>query len=112
MLHACMELLDADSCRGTVPMEPPMSNGSMLLYGPFIYKKKVLEYVLRFLVCSLWGSLHTKSPPYDFLNLYVACLYSMQAPGIPKVRWYIICPALRVKHVNRHGCCTVVNSRA
>ena len=24
-----MELLDTDSCRGTVPMEPPMSNGSM-----------------------------------------------------------------------------------
>jgi hypothetical protein len=25
----CMELLDTDSCRGTVPMEPPMSNSSM-----------------------------------------------------------------------------------
>ena len=24
-----MELLDTDSCRGTVPMEPPMSNSSM-----------------------------------------------------------------------------------
>ncbi len=24
-----MEQLDTDSCRGTVPMEPPMSNGSM-----------------------------------------------------------------------------------
>ena len=25
----CIELLDTDSCRGTVPMEPPMSNSSM-----------------------------------------------------------------------------------
>jgi hypothetical protein len=24
-----IELLDTDSCRGTVPMEPPMSNSSM-----------------------------------------------------------------------------------
>jgi hypothetical protein len=24
-----MELLDTDSCRGIVPMEPPMSNSSM-----------------------------------------------------------------------------------
>jgi hypothetical protein len=27
--QTCIELLDTDSCRGTVPMEPPMSNSSM-----------------------------------------------------------------------------------
>ena len=30
------------------------------------------------------GSPHTKPPPYDFLNLYGACL---QAPRTPKVKW-------------------------
>ena len=29
-----MELLDTDSCRGTVPMEPPMSNSSMRHQNP------------------------------------------------------------------------------
>jgi hypothetical protein len=29
-----MELLDMDSCRGTVPMEPPMSNCSMRHQNP------------------------------------------------------------------------------
>ncbi len=27
--RCCIELLGTDSCRGTVPMEPPMSNSSM-----------------------------------------------------------------------------------
>jgi hypothetical protein len=30
----CMELLDTDSCRGTVPMEPPMSSSSMHHQNP------------------------------------------------------------------------------
>jgi hypothetical protein len=29
-----MELLDTDSCRGTVPMEPPMSTSSMRHQNP------------------------------------------------------------------------------
>jgi hypothetical protein len=29
-----IELLDTDSCRGTVPMEPPMSNSSMRHQNP------------------------------------------------------------------------------
>jgi hypothetical protein len=29
-----MELLDTDSCRGTIPMEPPMSNSSMRHQNP------------------------------------------------------------------------------
>jgi hypothetical protein len=30
----CMEQLDTDSCRGTVPMEPPMPNCSMHHQNP------------------------------------------------------------------------------
>jgi hypothetical protein len=29
-----MELLDTDSCRGTIPMDPPMSNSSMSHQDP------------------------------------------------------------------------------
>jgi hypothetical protein len=32
----CIDPLGTDSCRGTVPMEPPMSNGSMRHREPII----------------------------------------------------------------------------
>ena len=33
------------------------------------------------------GSLHTKPAPYDFLNLYGACL---QAPRTPKFKYIVV----------------------
>jgi hypothetical protein len=47
---------------------------------PPIYVKLVGLPVLSVLTM---GSLHTKPPPYDFLNLYGACL---QAPRTPKMK--------------------------
>ena len=47
---------------------------------PPIYVKMVGLTVLSMLIM---GSLHTKPPPYDFLNLYGACLH---APRTSKVR--------------------------
>ena len=47
---------------------------------PLIYEKLVGLPVLSVLTM---GILHTKPPPYDFLNLYGACL---QAPRTPKIK--------------------------
>jgi hypothetical protein len=45
-------------------------------------KKKEVYRFLPLLSVLTMGSRHTKPPPYDFLNLYGACL---QAPMTPKV---------------------------
>jgi hypothetical protein len=46
-----------------------------------IYGETVVLTVLSVLIV---GSLHTNPPPYEFLNLYGACL---QAPRTPKFRY-------------------------
>ena len=54
--------------------------GQLQVPEPPIYVKMVGLTVLRVLTMEIP---HTKPPPYDFLNLYGACL---QAPWTPKVK--------------------------
>ena len=52
----CMELLDTDSCRGTVPMEPPMSNNSMRHQNPDLDFDDTL-IILQGALCTIAASL-------------------------------------------------------
>jgi hypothetical protein len=54
--RCCIDPLGTDSCRGTVPMEPPMSNGSMQHQNPNLdldYTRKILQ----------WASCTIAAPP-------------------------------------------------
>ena len=68
------------------PWYPPITwwcnIGQLLIVPePPIYEKMVDITVPNVLII---GSPHTKPPPYDFLNLYGACLH---APRTPKVKY-------------------------
>ena len=54
-----MELLDTDSCRGTIPMEPPMSNSSMRPQNPdldFDDTGHFLQGALCTIAARAWGA--------------------------------------------------------
>jgi hypothetical protein len=64
-----MELLNTDSCRETVPMEPPMSNSSMRHQNPvgdFDNTGQILQ-----------GALCTIAAAHDLLNLLYCPVWTM-----------------------------------
>jgi hypothetical protein len=64
-----------------VPLYPGGAIRSIYMYLSRLFMQKLVG--LTVFSVLIMGVYHTKPPPYDYLNLYGACL---QAPRTPKMK--------------------------
>jgi hypothetical protein len=73
-----MDLLDTYSCRGTVPMEPPMSNRSMQHQNPDLDFDDTGHF-LQGALCTIAAVCHTMDQPDHVICMYV-CVGTVSHP--------------------------------